>query len=805
MKKKRILTLICAAAVVLASAPALPVFAETAESGSASSTFEKETEAGLEIGGETADGYTWYGFSAENIGTIKQVVEEDGGGAFTFTWTSVKNAYFTDGMYKDAAVSKDDLSEKTYQYAGKLTLGGSGCFGVRGYVNGKELNIVEGWDQVNPATLLEDDKLGVITVGNADYAVYLETRKQEGNKSVPVYWCIRLANQFDKTETGEVSGEIPIGEMLEMMKHYGVRATNCTGLTLFVDSGTSAAGTVSGKAVFTVNRFAKPGDNPSQQGTPGTQYFSESGKTDGYLWSRSQKGDGKSSLIRTGSDGCFIAEWTNIDKNREVLFRSGKDAGTLVGLDMISRLDGHYDVQANVKGDAFFGYHASLLVQDGEFNPVTDCYIVEGWGTQKPAAADTYKVGEIARGDDTPYDVYVIPVNADTKDQLPVQTGSNTVQIILIVRQESVIRANMNSVAHGDVDMSYALVQIRDIGVTLPEKAAVQAFDFFAQAWDESGQLTVNRNDTVFEWRQPQDTVALRETGVTEDGYAWVHYSDAGYLKSEMKTGKNGAFSAEWENIVNDTIFYAGKKFEDAKNWDAYTKLQYDYAAELHAEMSQYYACGGVYGWMLNGRNQIEFSIIDAWIGERPAYSEKIAEIEVDGVKYDIHKSDHLLGGTLIGTGDMLTVYRIIRQENLLTDESSGKFSNSVNVAAILKGCDEYGKTMGTLTEVSAFAEVWGGNKLNNKGTVEMTKNQLTYEVSGTAQQDPQPTVKGDANCDGTLDVSDAVLVARVVTEDKTAEITRQGMVNGDADGDSHLTGNDVTMLVRAIAKQITL
>ena len=125
MKKKRILTLICAAAVVLASAPALPVFAETAEeSGGATSIYQSENEAGKEIGGEAPDGYNWYGFSAENIGEISVVPESDG--AVSFAWTDVKNAFFTDGMHAATEVSATDLQDKTYQYTGQLTLGGCG-------------------------------------------------------------------------------------------------------------------------------------------------------------------------------------------------------------------------------------------------------------------------------------------------------------------------------------------------------------------------------------------------------------------------------------------------------------------------------------------------------------------------------------------------------------------------------------------------------------------------------------------------------------------------------------------------------
>lgn len=59
----------------------------------------------------------------------------------------------------------------------------------------------------------------------------------------------------------------------------------------------------------------------------------------------------------------------------------------------------------------------------------------------------------------------------------------------------------------------------------------------------------------------------------------------------------------------------------------------------------------------------------------------------------------------------------------------------------------------------------------------------------------------GDANCDDSLDVSDAVLVARFVAEDHDAVITAQGKLNADMNRDDNLTGDDVIAILRKIAK----
>lgn len=57
------------------------------------------------------------------------------------------------------------------------------------------------------------------------------------------------------------------------------------------------------------------------------------------------------------------------------------------------------------------------------------------------------------------------------------------------------------------------------------------------------------------------------------------------------------------------------------------------------------------------------------------------------------------------------------------------------------------------------------------------------------------------ANCDDSLDVSDAVLTARFVAEDHDAVITAQGKLNADMNRDGNLTGDDVVAILRKIAK----
>ncbi len=64
-------------------------------------------------------------------------------------------------------------------------------------------------------------------------------------------------------------------------------------------------------------------------------------------------------------------------------------------------------------------------------------------------------------------------------------------------------------------------------------------------------------------------------------------------------------------------------------------------------------------------------------------------------------------------------------------------------------------------------------------------------------------TLLGDVTCDGAVDVSDAVLLARLLVEDKEAEVSEQGVVNADMNRSGAPDPADVTLILKTIAKMI--
>ena len=55
-------------------------------------------------------------------------------------------------------------------------------------------------------------------------------------------------------------------------------------------------------------------------------------------------------------------------------------------------------------------------------------------------------------------------------------------------------------------------------------------------------------------------------------------------------------------------------------------------------------------------------------------------------------------------------------------------------------------------------------------------------------------------NCDGAVDVSDAVLLARLTAADSGAVVSQQGKQNGDCNQDGKLTGSETIWILKVIA-----
>ena len=89
--------------------------------------------------------------------------------------------------------------------------------------------------------------------------------------------------------------------------------------------------------------------------------------------------------------------------------------------------------------------------------------------------------------------------------------------------------------------------------------------------------------------------------------------------------------------------------------------------------------------------------------------------------------------------------------------------------------------------------------------TTTETTTTTTAETTTESEQQTEIRLRGDVNCSGNVDVSDAVLLARFIAEDSAAKITEPGKRNADCNGDGVRDGADTVMILQYIAKLITL
>ncbi len=93
-------------------------------------------------------------------------------------------------------------------------------------------------------------------------------------------------------------------------------------------------------------------------------------------------------------------------------------------------------------------------------------------------------------------------------------------------------------------------------------------------------------------------------------------------------------------------------------------------------------------------------------------------------------------------------------------------------------------------------------NTVNLPETTTTTPETTTGATTTDTETTPVGRLRlGDTDCSGVVDVSDAVLLARTVTEDRTAAVSDQGRLNADCNRNGKPDSEDITMILRHIAR----
>ncbi|MBQ8920684.1 MAG: DUF5620 domain-containing protein [Oscillospiraceae bacterium] len=87
--------------------------------------------------------------------------------------------------------------------------------------------------------------------------------------------------------------------------------------------------------------------------------------------------------------------------------------------------------------------------------------------------------------------------------------------------------------------------------------------------------------------------------------------------------------------------------------------------------------------------------------------------------------------------------------------------------------------------------------------TTTSTSTTTTTTTTSTTKDPTVDAVWGDADCNGSVDVLDAVLLARVAAEDTKTGITDQGKINSDVTHDNTVKNDDLSLLLKYLANLI--
>lgn len=152
--------------------------------------------------------------------------------------------------------------------------------------------------------------------------------------------------------------------------------------------------------------------------------------------------------------------------------------------------------------------------------------------------------------------------------------------------------------------------------------------------------------------------------------------------------------------------------------------------------------------------------------------------------------------------GEEFTVFvRDVKKGETVTLGSNFTSQNCVNyfAAAFAKPAETTTTTTTTTTTETTTTET-----TTTETTTAETATETTVTVTTAADDGAKDALRGDVNCDRNIDVSDAVLLARLIAEDPGAAVTEQGMINADCDGENGISSSDVIGILKYVAKIIS-
>ncbi|MBR3447362.1 MAG: dockerin type I repeat-containing protein [Oscillospiraceae bacterium] len=520
------------------------------------------------------------------------------------------------------------------------------------------------------------------------------------------------------------------------------------------------------------------------------EIISGSGENGIFYEGRNEAGIGDFEITENPGGG-LTASW---DAVQSCCTKYGQSLSTPIQPGRIGGIKVFYDMTPESTGNA------CLCVRASAVHPMRSYCVIEGWFGDRPEID-----GELLRADEmidgAEYDVY--------RRDCTAELGGEEVWYpeYISVRKENLFRSGGK----------------RNVLRTVPLSEHIAIFDYMDSAdldrlplqsvWLEMDVQAAEGQTASGSWSLTEPEIKyLREVHDSEPSLWWdikketrdppqwsfrafeyIQLPEQGTHRFEMngfvRAPHGYSFSYEWDGVSRYAGEYGSTYYGTPRDCEG-LKMHYDAAIDLNGD--SFY---GVHtGVRINYRKE-ELIIVEGWTGELHLPGELYgpSSFEVNGVEYEWYCT------YLTDMPDWC-----VRKENKLTHEGLSRIADTVDVEEIVQ--EVYHKPA-DLNYCLLYVQARENAEQKATGSFRV------YEGISDSWVLFDPWIPlsqlisrpGDANCDGTVDVSDAVLVLRYACEDRSIVITEQGMKNSDTDGDGNVGDHDATLILQYIAKKITL
>ena len=748
----------------------------------------------------------WTVWNAESIGEVECDGAEKDGGLFSCKWTDVHDCKFTKGMpIIGENITYRDLGEIDCEYEMTYSADGISQYGITGWVqcpqsssySMAEYCVVDGYNEWRPCG--DNTPLGQVTDNDRTYDIYVVDQSQNAfdpsAKSMRQFFSVITEADNRGTNSGEaVSNHINLEKHFKAWTKAGLDSTgDIKGISFYV-SGWDC----SGEAAITKNditcTMSHPDFMPELDTEDALQFMSTAGSSviskDPYNVRQALRNENEQVSFKDGryAEEGFACSW---EETGGCLFSKGKTLTDPLPCQQLGDIHCVYDAIFGITGNCNFAVRG-ILTDPAKVRPDVEFDIIDLYRGRK-IPDDRYQPLNTVTIDNCDYALYYIEAGTDSNGN---PTPAKYLSVIsypeyYYMKADSAYCHIVNIDKHFDawaaagLDLDYAVQDIR----------------FQITAFDGDGEINVKDMKIRIgsELISEEVSAETNREGKTADGRrtykVWTD-TQTGTIAFNGDQYTTGEFNCKWDK-TSDVLFSMGYDFRNYDvTCDSITPgmTVFDYKINFKADgVASYGICGTLENKIPSSNgNPIEFFIVEGYYDWKPGTGDFVGTYRLDGKTYTLYRTTIQKPDS---TGETIQYWAVISdKDNPVINGGTSSHRDKVSIGSHFKEWETRNLHMeGQLYDAALYISSW-----RCSGEAYVSKNELLYP----------PTIKtrrGDVDCSGTVDVADAVLLARLLSEDQNATVTDSGKRNADCDGDGTPTLTDVTMILKAIARVINL